>query len=315
MHQSGANLRFLVLVFVSVLLINVDTHTRTLAPVRAVLGIAVWPLQELVMAPRRIGEWVSLRAMSEPELLDRVDTLADENLQLSAQLQQIDALDAENRRLRELLSASRRGLDRVMLAEIEDISFEPFTQSVLINRGLSSGIYEGQPVLDAHGVMGQVVRTAYLKSAVSLVTDPGQTVPVMVERNGLRALTTGSGSERLLEVPYLDRNTDIRRDDLLVTSGMGGRFPYGYPVARVLEVTVDVNEPFLKIAAEPVARLGYSREVLLVWPGDPPEPVTGPQLPPEGLDAAGQPPQDETGASQPADAAANPAGGNDAARQ
>lgn len=276
MQHSGANLRFLILVFVSVLLINVDSYTRTLEPVRAVLGLVATPLQELVLVPRRIGEWLSLRALSEPEMLERLDALEQENLRLAARLQQVDALTAENRRLRELLSASRRGLDRVMLAEIEDISFEPFTQSVLINKGISEQVYEGQPVLDAHGVMGQVVRTSYFKSAVSLVTDPGQTVPVMVERNGFRALTSGTGSENSLDVPYLDRNTDIRRGDLLLTSGMGGRFPYGYPVARVLEVTVDVNEPFLKIEAEPVARLGFSREVLLVWPAPLPKPI-GPE--------------------------------------
>ncbi len=299
------------LLFVSVLLINVDTHTRALAPVRAVLGIAVAPLQSLALLPRRAGEWVSLRAMSEPELLDRLDELEDERLRLSAELQRAESLEAENRRLRELLSASRRGLDRVMLAEIEDISFEPSVQSVLINKGIAHQVYEGQPVLDAHGVMGQVVRTSYLKSAVSLVTDPGQTVPVMVERNGLRALTTGGGSLDRLDVPYLDRNTDIRRGDVLVTSGMGGRFPYGYPVARVLEVTVDVNEPFLRIVAEPVARLGYSREVLLVWPGEPPEPVDLP-APPEDHGTAGAKPA-ETGDAAGSETTVAPAGGDEAA--
>lgn len=248
-----------------------DAHTHALAPVRALLGLTVAPLQELVLVPRRFAEWVSLRAISESELLDKVEDLQAANLTLSARLQRIDGLDAENRRLRELLSASRRGLDRVMLAEIENISLEPFTQSVLVNKGLADGVYEGQPVLDSRGVMGQVVRTSYLKSAVSLVTDPGQTIPVMLERNGLRALTSGTGSRQLLDVPFLDRNTDIRRGDLLITSGLGGRFPYGYPVAIVREVTVDVNEPFLNISAEPVARLGYSREVLLAWPGAEPD--------------------------------------------
>ena len=296
MQHSSVNLRFLVLAFVSVLLINVDSHTGTLAPVRAALGVAVIPLQELVLVPEKISRWVSRRALSEPELLLKLETMEEDFLGVNAKLQQLEALEAENRRLRDLLSASRRGLDRVMLAEIEDISFEPFTQNVLINRGLFDQVFEGQPVIDAFGVMGQVVRTSYLKSVVSLVTDPGQTIPVMVERNGLRALIAGAGSQDLLEVPYLDRNTDIRKDDLLLTSGMGGRFPYGYPVARVLEVTVDVNEPFLKVAAEPVARLGYSREVLLVWPGDlPPEPI-GPEdeesMEAESADVSGEPPEE-----------------------
>ncbi len=291
MQTSSTNLKFLVLILVSVLMINVDAHTRALAPLRAALGLLVTPIHELARVPALVSGWLATRAMSQPELMQRADDLEQENLVLRATLQRIDALKAENRRLRALLSASHTGLDRVMLAEIEDLSFEPFTQSILINKGLGDQVYEGQPVLDAEGVIGQVVRTSYLRSAVSLVTDPGQTIPVLVERNGLRALTSGTGSVGVIEVPYLDRNTDIRRGDLLVTSGMGGRFPYGYPVARVREVTVDVNEPFLKVIAEPVARLGYAREVLLVWPGDLPIPVVAPeeseQLP-EGAGSGGE---------------------------
>ena len=264
----GANLRFFLLLFVSVLLINVDAHTRAFAPVRAIAGFLVTPLQQLVLLPGQLSDWVSTRAISSDELLIRFQALNYSNLELKARQQQIQALEAENRRLRQLLEASPRGLERVMLAELEDVSLEPFSQNVLINKGLFQQVYEGQPVLDAAGVMGQVTRTSYLKSSVALITDPGQTVPVMVERNGFRAFTSGIGHTSELDVPYLDRNTDIRKDDLLITSGMGGRFPYGYPVAVVKAVTVDVNEPFLKVVAEPVAQLGYSREVLLVWPGE-----------------------------------------------
>jgi rod shape-determining protein MreC len=258
----------MLLVFVSVLLINIDAHTQALAPVRALFGLIATPFHQLVLWPDKLSTWFAGRAMSTPELLDELDELRGLNLQLQVRQQQIDGLQAENRRLRQLLSASPQGLDRVMLAELVDVSLEPFSQTMLINKGLLDDVYTGQPVLDAAGVMGQVTRTSYLKSAVALITDPGQTIPVIVERNGFRALTTGTGSQNNLNVPYLDRNTDIRKNDLLLTSGMGGRFPYGYPVATVREVTVDVNEPFLQVRAEPVARLGFSREVIMVWPGE-----------------------------------------------
>ncbi len=292
MHQSRVNFRFLILVFVSVLLINVDAHTRAVAPLRALLGMVVLPLHELVLIPERFSNWISSRAISTPELREELTQSRQVILELKARQQLLESVEAENLRLRQLLSSSRKGLDRVMLAELVDVSLEPFTQSVLINRGLVDEIYEGQPVLDAFGVVGQVTRTSYLRSAVSLVTDPGQTIPVLNERNGLRAVTRGSGSERGLEVPFLDRNSDIRKGDLLLASGMGGRFPHGYPVAVVRGVTVDVNEPFLRIVAEPIAKLGYSREVLLVWPGEfppirTPETVNPEETPTEGAPTEG----------------------------
>ena len=276
MNASGANFRFSVLVLVSVILINIDAHTNTLSPVRALSGLLITPLQQLVLIPSQFAEWIGGRAISTPELRDQLTQVKNANLQLRVRQQQISSLQAENHRLRQLLSASPRGLNRVMLAELVDVSLEPYSQSLLLNKGLSQEVFLGQPVLDAQGVMGQVVQTSYYRSAVALITDPGQTVPVMIERNGFRALTVGVGQSDQLDVPYLNRNTDIRKGDLLITSGMGGRFPYGYPVATVRTVTVDVNEPFLRIIAEPIAKLNYSREVLLAWPGDTPAPIDPP---------------------------------------
>jgi rod shape-determining protein MreC len=290
--QSGANFRFLSLVFVCIVIINVDAYTKTLAPVRALLGLLVQPVQELVLVPGRFSGWISSRAISEPELQLAFETTYEENQILKLRLQKLTGLVAENGRLRQLLSASRNGLDAVMMAELESVSLEPFTQQITINKGLAEKVYEGQPVLDVYGVVGQVIRPSYFKSSVSLVTDPGQSVPVMVARNGLRAVIFGGGQHNRILVPYLERNTDIRKDDLLITSGMGGRFPYGYPVARVTEVAVDVNEPFLSVIAAPVARLNHSREVLLVWPGDlpivEPQPAAQTETNAEASDVTGQ---------------------------
>ena len=269
MKAFGANFKFAVLLLVTVVLINIDAHTNSFSPVRALAGLMVTPLQQLVLVPSRFGNWIEGRAISVPELRDELTQIKQINLLLRVRQQQITSLQAENRRLRQLLSASPRGLERVMLAELVDVNLEPYSQNLLLNKGLFAQAYVGQPVLDAQGVMGQIVQTSYYRSAVALITDPGQTIPVMIERNGYRVLTVGTGNSAQLDVPYLNRNTDIRKGDLLITSGMGGRFPYGYPVATVQTVTVDVNEPFLKIIAEPVAKLNYSREVLLAWPGEP----------------------------------------------
>lgn len=256
----------MILLMVSVSVFIADARTDSLSSLRAALGFVATPFQELVTTPRRLAQWLSSRAISNPVLRDELDELRRSNLMLRVRQQKVDALEAENQRLRRLLSVTRKELDRVMLAELVDASLEPYPQTVLIDKGTLNEVYEGQPVLDAEGVIGQVVRASRVRSRVALITDAGQTIPAMVKRNGLRVLVAGMGVSGGLDVPYLDRNADIRKNDLLITSGMGGRFPHGYPVAVVGEVAVDVNEPFLQVTAAPVARPDHSREVLLVWP-------------------------------------------------
>ncbi|MDH3690790.1 MAG: rod shape-determining protein MreC, partial [Gammaproteobacteria bacterium] len=182
-----------------------------------------------------------------------------------ARLQRLDAVEAENERLRQLLSASSKIAQKVLLAELVEVSLEPFTHKVVLNRGQSDGAYVGQPVIDPNGVVGQVTQATPFTSAVTLITDPGHAIPVQVLRNDLRAIVFGTGVRNQLGVPYLARHADIVEGDVLVTSGMGGRFPSGYPVARVATILRDPNEPFLKITAIPVARLDHAKEVLLIW--------------------------------------------------
>lgn len=205
------------------------------------------------------------RLVDESLLRDRNEALRRENLVLNARLQQLLALESENMRLRDLLGSSFRIGERVLIAEILAVDLDPGHQQVVINKGSSSGVFVGQPVLDANAVMGQVVRTNPFSSTVLLITDSDHALPVELNRNGLRTIARGSGVGQDLELLYIPKNADVRIGDLLVTSGMGGRFPRGYPVARVTAVRHDPNDPFTVVTAEPTARLDRSREVLLVW--------------------------------------------------
>lgn len=168
-------------------------------------------------------------------------------------------------RLRDLLGSSFKIGDRVLIAELMSVDLDPYRQQVLVNKGASSGVFIGQPVLDANAVMGQVVHVNPLTATVLLITDASHGLPVQVNRNGLRTVAQGTGIVNRIELLYLPKNADVRVGDLLVTSGLGGHFPPGYPVARISEVRREPGKPFATVAAEPTARLDRSREVLLVW--------------------------------------------------
>jgi len=196
---------------------------------------------------------------------------------LKVRLQRLAALEAENRRLRDLLGSSRRLEERVLIAELLAVALDPYRHQVLIDKGSGSGAYVGQPVLDANAVMGQIVRVSPLSATVLLITDVEHSLPVQVLRNGLRAIAQGTGLVQGLELLHLPKNVDIRVGDELVTSGLGGRFPAGYPVARVVAVREEPGRPFAIVRAAPLARLDRTREVLLVWSrsAEPPRAVRG----------------------------------------
>ena len=168
-------------------------------------------------------------------------------------------------RLRDLVSSSFKIGDRVLIAELESVDLDPYRQQVMINKGSSSGVFVGQPALDANAVMGQVIRVTPGTATVLMITDAEHALPVQVNRNGLRTIAEGTGFIDRLQLRHLPNNADIREGDLLVTSGLGGHFPPGYPVARVSEVRHEPGKPFATVIATPSAHLERTREVLLVW--------------------------------------------------
>ena len=257
--------RLLLALACSVVLIIADHRYQHLESLRSVLSVAVYPLQYLAHLPVASFHGMREGLAGNGELHTQNEALKRENLFLKARLQKLEALEAENMRLRDLLGSSFKIGDRVLIAELLAVDLDPYRQQVLINKGESSGVFEGQPVLDANAVMGQVVRVNPLSATVLLITDANHALPVQVNRNGLRTVAEGAGFVNRLQLPHLPNNADVRVGDLLVTSGLGGHFPPGYPVAMVTEVRREPGKPFATVVAEPTARLDRSREVLLVW--------------------------------------------------
>ena len=243
----------------------VDHRWNHLEQVRSTLSVAIYPLQYTASLPSRFGNWLSEISSSREELFTQRDQLQRDNLELRARLQQFEALEIENVRLRGLLDSSFTIGDRVLIAELIAVDLDLFRQQVLINKGSKSGIYIGQPVLDANAVMGQVTHVSPGTATVLLITDARHALPIQVNRNGLRTIAFGTGIIDQLELPQLPNNADIEVGDLLVTSGFGGHFPAGYPVARVTEVKREPGRPFATVFATPTAHLERINEVLLVW--------------------------------------------------
>ncbi len=233
-------------------------------PARSWLSLAVTPLQWLVDLPSRMAGEVSDLVIDRRILLTDNAQLRADALVLERRVQQVAALTAENIRLRELLSGRDRIREEVMLAELIGVNPDPFQHQVILNRGAEDGVHEGQPVLDAGGIMGQVVRTTHYTCRVMMITDARHALPVEVNRNGLRSILLGQGDLNEMVLDHVATTADIREGDLLVTSGMGGRFPRGYPVARVASVVRDPGRPFTIVTARPTARLDKSRHLLLV---------------------------------------------------
>jgi len=264
--------RLLIFALAAVMLMAVDHRSGYLFVVREAVGVITYPVQLLARLPSSVAgavaEWWSTRG----ELSARYAEEHERLLEMRARTLRLDALEHENRRLRELLGAAPRAADQLIIAELVDVSLDPFTQTIQVDKGQHHGIALGQPVVDAHGILGQVSRVTWLSSTVTLLTDPASAIPVQVLRNGLRGIVFGTGDRSVLDLPHLTVLADIRAGDVLVTSGLGGRFPPGYPVARVTHTAVDPDAPFLQVKCTPLARVDHVREVLLI---SNPEPRAG----------------------------------------
>lgn len=249
----------------SITVMVLDHRHNHLEFLRSGLSVLLYPVQYLAGLPRLLSESASKAITSRGELESERDQLYDENLQLRARLQKFEALEAENMRLRGLLDSSFKVGDRVLIAELIAVEQDPFRQQVLISKGWTSGLFEGQPVLDANAVVGQVTHINPFSASVLLITDATHALPVQLNRNGLRTIALGTGLINRLELPHLPNNADIKVGDLLITSGLGGGFPPGYPVAEVIEVRREPGQPFASVIAQTTAHLDRIHEVLLVW--------------------------------------------------
>ncbi|QXH48989.1 rod shape-determining protein MreC [Pseudomonas xanthosomatis] len=257
--------RLLVLVVMSVALMVVDSRFDLLKPVRSQMGLVLMESYWITDLPQRMWQGVAGQFGSRTELIAENEKLKTEALLLQGRLQKLAALTEQNVRLRELLNSSALVNEKVEVAELIGVDPNPFTHRILINKGERDGVFLGQPVLDARGLMGQVVELMPYTSRVLLLTDTTHSIPVQVNRNGLRAIASGTGNPERLELRHVADTADIKEGDLLVSSGMGQRFPAGYPVATVNEVIHDSGQPFAIVRAIPTASLNRSRYMLLVF--------------------------------------------------
>ena len=258
--------RFVLLALLSVGLMLLDARGHHLQKIRAGLTVLFTPIQILAAIPIRVGGWLMDFTRSNTNLREEAERLRTEQPILLARLQKVEAIEAENTHLRQLLGSSALVADKAVAAELLEIASEPTRRTLVIARGGKDGLYIGQPVIDTYGIRGQISEVGILQSTAILITDPGHAIPVQVNRNGLLAIAFGTGAPDTVSIRFLTASADIKQGDLLVSSGIGGGFPFGYPVAKVKKIISDPNELFLDIIATPVAQLSHNKEVLLIWP-------------------------------------------------
>ena len=265
----SSTVRMVVLVIASIVLMTVDHRWHSLELVRSAFSGVLYPLQYTIDLPIRLFYWADETLSTQQELLEKNREFEARHLENRVQLQKLDIIEKENERLRKLLSAIPKTTERLLISEIINVDLDPYKQLILLNKGSSSDVYQGQPIIDALGIMGQVVHVGPMSSTAMLITDASHAIPVQVNRTGLRAIAFGSGKIDQLNLRHLPHNVDIKEGDLLITSGLGGVFPPNFPVAVINKIERPAGEPFATIEAKPHALLDKSREVLLVWRNEP----------------------------------------------
>jgi len=263
----------LALVF-SIFLMFSDYHYRYLDSVRSGFSLIVSPLQYAVDYPVRVVGWVQSLVSAKKALIDENMQLRYQQTMLEAELQKLLVIQKENSQLKELLLTSSKADMRAMAGQILAVDTSNARQIVVLNKGKRDGVYTGQPVLDAKGVMGQVIDVGPMTSTVLLISDSKSAVPVRNNRTGERAILVGTNSIDELSLINLPKTSSIHPGDVLVTSGLGRRYPEGYPVGLVEEVNSIPGEDFVKVLVSPVALLNRNRLVLLIWPDTEQEQLT-----------------------------------------
>jgi len=251
-------------IILSFLLISIDHRHQHLAQVRATLSLLTQPLSYAINTPIRFLGLISENAILHRNLVVQNRNLRDENLVLRARNQRLDSLQEENKRLRELLDSSTELEANVVVADVLAIEQSPSAKQIVIDKGSRENTYEGQPVVDAYGVVGQISRVGLFSSTVLLLTDVNHAIPVQIERNALRTIAIGSSQQETLSLSFVSLNADVNIGDRVVSSGLGQKFPVGYPVGEIIEISVKPGAPFQTIVLKPMVNANRLSQVLLV---------------------------------------------------
>ena len=264
--KNQTSLWFVLSFLLSFLVMLADFHDRSLSPLRGFFSILVAPIQFAIDYPVRIVGWGHALMSSKKSLIDENMQLKYQQTVLEARLQKFLALRNENFELKGLLSASSSNTTRTMAAHILAVDTTSSRQVVVISKGSRDGVVRGQAVLDAKGVMGQIIDVGVMTSTVLLISDSKCAVPVLNHRTGERAILVGTNNIGHLSLINLPKTSSVAEGDLLVTSGLGGQYPEGYPVGFVDSIQNLSGDDFIKVMVSPIAWLNRSRLVLLIWP-------------------------------------------------
>ncbi len=256
--------RLVVCAVISFLCISVDRQSNYLNPVRETLSFVVYPIQLAVDLQIGLTETISSYLKTQKTLMNDLEKLRTENLQLSVRAQRYSAVKRENSRLRDLLDFPAVPDQRTIVANILSIDTKSGSQQIVVNKGENTGAQVGQAMVDVHGVIGQVIKVGPYSAIGLLITDPKHSIPVELNRTGLRAVVTGIDESKKLSLSFVPMDADVVTGDLVVSSGLGNRFPSGYPVGTIKSVARVEGESFADISVEPISDLTFSREVLLV---------------------------------------------------
>jgi rod shape-determining protein MreC len=264
-RTTGLLLRCILYSLLALGLIIVDKRYDHLGKIRRLLSIVAYPVQVAVASPFEGWNWFRESVSTRDALRTDKAKLESELRLAQFRLQRYEALETESQRLRALRDNTAGVSDQFIIGDIMDVDLDAFRERVLVDKGARDGVFVGQAVLDAGGVFGQVARVAQLTSEVILISDPAHAIPVQINRNGLRTIAVGTGDTNRLKLPYLPTSADVIVGDLLVTSGLGGGFPAGYPVGTVAEVKRDPAQSLADVDLRPAAALDRSRELMFVW--------------------------------------------------
>lgn len=264
-RRSTPGFRFVFLLLLSGCLMFYDKKYQQSERLHATLSALVAPLQYAISTPFDVLQWARDSFSTHQQLRQENTDLNAQLLLQQAQLQKIIELERENTQLRALLKSSSYLTGNFKVAQILAVDVDPYIAQVILDKGSRYGVFGGQPVIDATGVMGQVIQVGPLTSRVMLITDSRSAVPVQDERTGVRAIAVGTGPQRLLSLINVPETADIKVGDKLLTSGLDLRYPVGYPLGTVKTVDFHSGQLFATIAVQPAAHLDESRQVLLMW--------------------------------------------------
>ncbi len=258
--------QFIFLLTLSLGLIFLDFYFQGKNALKQYLTTVARPIYQIVDYPYQATEWLSGWFSDRQELTQTVEALELENALLKIKLQQLESNIYIEKTRQAQADAAKKFTQKILFANILNVNLERHSQKIVVDKGQKDSVYLGQPVIDQDGIIGQVTELSVAHSIITLITDATQSTPVLVKRNALRTLLYGTGQLDLMEIKFLGAEADIREGDFLISSGIGNRYPTGYPVAQVVKINRDDNESFLDIAARPLAKLNHGEQVLMIWP-------------------------------------------------